>query len=490
MDLLDSPLTTTSAHPKSTPAHFLPAISPMASSYKNRAPRYAVPQNYGLPWMPRAYYKAAATHPTLAPLSGTCQGLSPSEMLPSVSNRTALFTRYSPGDWYRSNQSNYHEAETSRRKAELLTADTSRLVQDKYQQTSKSQADNTKKLGQRVSDIEFWKAELCHELAEIIKESDALRETKARLERALAETEAPLQVARECLLQREKRMGIDLVHDEVEKELLTEVDGIRACQERIRLFLEKAKAQLMTNRAAQHELEKDLANKQAARRIDGKCHQLRNCSDGISYYHGVQRVDATISVPESWAKFSDDNILQSQRERVASAQLRDSIENLMEVTATEMRCQFNRVNVALTNRIAETADAKNKLRAHLAKTLKETFRTEMTIEVLRKAIRDKGPPMKVAQSRLDERTRRPQMELCQDPAQLRLVSEVRELDETLQSLQQRLQEAEDSLQRLVHAKATLEHDLSVKANSLFLDQEKCLGLRKAFPSTAWLLGYV
>ncbi|XP_061872558.1 tektin-3-like [Colius striatus] len=339
----------------------------MASSYKNRAPRYAVLQSYGLPWMPRAYYKAAATHPTLAPLSGTCQGLSPSEMLPSVSNRTALFTRYSPGDWYHSNQSNYHEAETSRSKAELLTADTSRLVQDKYQQTSKSQADNTKKLGQQVNDIEFWKAELCHELAEIIKESDALREMKARLERALAETEAPLQVARECLLQREKRMGIDLVHDEVEKELLTisldadptfqlrsaelsaEVDGIRVCQERIRLFLEK------------HELEKDLANKQAARRINDKCHQLRNCSDGISYYHGVQRHGLTaglsfpptsISVPKSWAKFSDDNILQSQRERVASTQLRDSIENLMEVTATEMRCQFNRVNVALTNRIA------------------------------------------------------------------------------------------------------------------------------------------
>ncbi|XP_061872556.1 tektin-3-like [Colius striatus] len=350
MDLLGSPLTATSAHPKSTPARFLPAISPMASSYKNRAPRYAVLQSYGLPWMPRAYYKAAATHPTLAPLCGTCQGLSPSEMLPSVSNRTALFTRYSPDDWYRSNQSNYHEAETSRRKAELLTADTSRLVQDKYQQTSKSQADNTKKLGQQVNDIEFWKAELCHELAEIIKESDALREMKARLERALAETEAPLQVAWECLLQREKRMGIDLVHDEVEKELLTEVDGIRACQERIRLFLEK------------HELEKDLANKQAARRINDKCHQLRNCSDGISYYHGVQRHGLTaglsfpptsISVPKSWAKFSDDNILQSQRERVASTQLRDSIENLMEVTATEMRCQFNRVNVALTNRIAE-----------------------------------------------------------------------------------------------------------------------------------------
>lgn len=74
-----------------------------------------------------------------------------------------------------------------------------------------------------------------------------------------------------------------------------------------------------------------------------------------------------ISVPESWAKFTDDNILASQSERAASAKLRDNIENLLVVTANEMWRQFNAVNVAFTNRIAETADAKNKIQTHLAK---------------------------------------------------------------------------------------------------------------------------
>lgn len=31
----------------------------------------------------------------------------------------------------------------------------------------------------------------------------------------------PQQVAQQCLLHREKRMGIDLVHDDVEKQLFT-----------------------------------------------------------------------------------------------------------------------------------------------------------------------------------------------------------------------------------------------------------------------------
>ncbi|GAB0197827.1 tektin-3 [Grus japonensis] len=490
MELVGSPLMTMYAHPRSTPTKFLPAISTMASSYKNRIPYYSLPHSFSLPWMPSAYYKAAAINPTLAPFSQGSQGLTPSKMLPFVPNRTTLFTRYTPDDWYKSNLTNYKESETSRHNAERLRVDTTRMIQDKYQQTKKTQVESTKNLGERVNDIEFWKSELCHELDEMIGETNVLTDVKKRLERALAETEAPLQVAQECLLHREKRMGIDLVHDDVEKQLFTEVDVIRSCQERMQRYLDQAKAQLVSNRAAQHELERDLANKQAALRIDDKCHHLRNTSDGIGYYRGVERVDATISVPESWAKFTDNNILLSQSERAASAKLRDNIENLLLVTANEMWHQFNVVNVAFTNRIAETADAKSKIQTHLAKTLQEIFQIEMNIEAIRKAIRDKGPPLKVAQTRLDERTRRPNMELCRDTAQLRLVNEVYEIDETIQSLQQRLRDAEDTLQTLVRAKSVLEHDLAVKANSLFIDQEKCMGMRKNFPSTARLVGYV
>ncbi|XP_044531925.1 tektin-3 [Gracilinanus agilis] len=489
MELLGSTLTATYAHPDPTPTNFLPAISTMASSYKNRFPHYSLTHSLSLPWRPSTYYKVASYSPTLAPLSRGSEGLSENRMLPFVSNRTALFTRYTPDDWYRSRLTNFKESESSRHNAERLRVDTSRMIHDKDQQTRNTQSDTTKNIGERVSDIGFWKSELIHELDEMIGETNAFTDIKKRLERALIETEAPLQVAQECLFHREKRMGIDLVHDEVEKQLLTEVDVIKSCHERMRRYLEKGIAQLAADRAAQHELEKDLSDKQIAFRIDDKCHHLRNTSDGIGYYRGVERVDATISVPESWAKFTDDNILRSQSERAASAKLRNDIENLLVVTANEMWNQFNTVNVAFTNRIAETADAKNKIQVYLAKTLQELFQSEMALEAIRKSIRDKVTPLKVAHTRLDERIRRPNVELCRDTAQLRLVNEVHEIDDTIQSLQQRLRDAEDTLQALVHSKTALEHDLAVKANSLFIDQEKCMGMRKSYPSTLRLVGY-
>ena len=51
----------------------------------------------------------------------------------------------------------------------------------------------------------------------------------------------------------------------------------------------------------------------------------------------------------------------------------------------------------------------------LLQTMQEIFDMEKNIELLRKAIQDKEAPMKVAQTRLDERTRRINVELCNDP---------------------------------------------------------------------------
>ena len=44
---------------------------------------------------------------------------------------------------------------------------------------------------------------------------------------------------------------------------------------------------------------------------------------------------------------------------------------------------------------------------------------------LRKALRDKEAPLKVAQTRLEARSHRPDVELCRDPPHHRLVEEVR-----------------------------------------------------------------
>lgn len=194
MELLGSTLTATYAHPQPAPTSFLPAIGTLTSSYRNRFPHHNLTHSLSLPWRPSTYYKTAYNYPTLAPLSSTSQRVCESTMLPFVSNRTTLFTRYTPDDWYRSNLVSFQESNCSRHNSERLRVDTSRLIQDKYQQIRKTQADSTQNLGERVNDIAFWKSEIIHELDEMIGETNALTDIKRRLERGLIETEAPLQV--------------------------------------------------------------------------------------------------------------------------------------------------------------------------------------------------------------------------------------------------------------------------------------------------------
>lgn len=194
MELVGSTLTATYAHPQPAPTSFLPGIGTVTSSYRDRFPHHNLAHSLSLPWRPNTYYKTASSYPTLSPYCTRAQRVCESTMLPFVSNRTTLFTRYTPDDWYRSNLVNYQESNSSRHNSERLRVDTSRLIQDKYQQIRKTQVDTTQNLGERVNDIAFWKSEITHELDEMIGETNALTDLKKRLERALMETEAPLQV--------------------------------------------------------------------------------------------------------------------------------------------------------------------------------------------------------------------------------------------------------------------------------------------------------
>ena len=59
--------------------------------------------------------------------------------------------------------------------------------------------------------------------------------------------------------------------------------------------------------------------------------------------------------------------------------------------------------------------------------MEEVASQEKNVTVLEKAILDQEGPAKLAHTRLETRTRRPNVELCRDVAQYRLIREVHEI---------------------------------------------------------------
>ena len=103
---------------------------------------------------------------------------------------------------------------------------------------------------------------------------------------------------------------------------------------------------------------------------------------------------------------------------------------------------------------------------------------ENNIQELKEAIEAKIGPIALAQTRLGIRSQRPNIELVRDPVQYGLINEVGEISSSVQQLQDRLADSESALKGLIRNQLSLEEDISVKANSLYVDQEQCMSLRK------------
>ena len=68
---------------------------------------------------------------------------------------------------------------------------------------------------------------------------------RKQLEHALKETEKPLSVTSTCIYNREGRMGIDRVKDDVETRLYSESDTIRNTQNRLKDALNSVHKHMM-----------------------------------------------------------------------------------------------------------------------------------------------------------------------------------------------------------------------------------------------------
>jgi len=400
---------------------------------------------------------------------------------PTQAARMANYTRFSPSDWSASNIDHYNSADASRNQSERIRNEAIRLMREREDKTCMTQRDADRRLGERLHDETFWRSELQSELERNVNETHQLEHMRKNLERALAETEGPMRVNSECIYNREGRKGIDMVNDGVENSLMREVDNIKSCQDKMKRTLEQVNHQLGVNRNARHQLERDLANKDHSINIDHTCHNLQNTSRAINLHGGIEKVDPNVSIPETWADFSNRNIQASQSARSASQRLRGDVDNLITQCANEMWSHWNNTNMSFQQRITESNDAHNKLQSHMSKTMQEIYDQEKHIEALKQAIRNKGNPLKVAQTRLEARAHRPDVELCRDPPHHRLVEEVGQIQESIDLLNRKLNEAEMAHQNLLQNKARLEHDLKIKSNSLFIDREKCLSIRKSFP---------
>lgn len=103
-----------------------------------------------------------------------------------------------------------------------------------------------------------------------------------------------------------------------------------------------------------------------------------------------------MSIPETWAGFTQALLRRSQAERAAGQRIHAMIDNLLVQAANETWAAWNNTNNALSLRIAELLDAKNKIQCRLSGIQQEIYDMEKHMDIIRKAIEDKAPALKVS----------------------------------------------------------------------------------------------
>ncbi|KAL7061187.1 hypothetical protein AAHC03_010295 [Spirometra sp. Aus1] len=319
---------------------------------------------------------------------------------------------------------------------------------------------------QRLDDLAYWRGELDKKLQDNAEESKKLRECIVRLQKALAATCEPLHIANQCLLVRDERKGIDLVADDVHKNLLREVETIKGVQSLLSRTIEQATEQY-----------RDYVGKQSAFNLDEYGRTVSSYAENIPDAK-KEAADFTPSFsPAEWQAFTQNNLEMADKQLQNSHQMRNLIEGILIQVAEDQKKQVADTNWALKKRITEIRDAKGKLEEHLALTLKEISDMEDNITELKNAIRALNKPAAVTETRQNLRDVRPGIELCRDAPFYRIIEQTTELRQDSKLLHDRLHKAEEALKALCRRQLDLEEEIANKSHTLHIDEVQVAGMR-------------
>ncbi|CAG7826748.1 unnamed protein product [Allacma fusca] len=376
--------------------------------------------------------------------------------------------------------------------AECVRYEGKRVSQEVNEKTVALQRISTERLKRRSKDVYYFWKELERMILDMREETRLLQELRTRVENAIRATaDLILHIVNECLRRRLSRIGIDLTRDDVEEELQKERDMVVMAQQRLQEFGEQVLDQIGKIRAAKERLERDWSDKLQAFRIDDCASRLRPGNPTMINYPGVARFQEGMATACEWETLTRRNMEEAERERCASCKLREILPELLQSLACKLRAQADNVEAAMSRRISETESQKSRLEHQLKLVLEEMVRAEQGIEDIKRALR--GDPvesaLKLAQTRLYNRTYRPNTELVRDCPQYALIEEVHEIARSQSAMEAQLRNAEDALHKLRQIRIELEKEIAVKDNTLVICRERCQYIRAFWPSVVTLVGH-
>ncbi|XP_072761698.1 tektin-1 [Anoplolepis gracilipes] len=406
----------------------------------------------------------------------------------NVNCTPSLPARFTLNEWHYNNQFRYRRCEAQQESSDRIVAEATRTCELAADIAKANKEETDHRLQEKLNDIEFRKKELLRIRKDVVLEIDALSTYKERLTDALKSVKRnALAICEKCLIARERRLGIDLVHDDVEKNLLKERELIKKSENLLDRIWKEIGEQIRKSKATLYYIDHDLENKESNFHIDHLNISLKeiDCNLNIHFRHETSPLDKSAVTLNEWELQTNSNVINANKEINSTKRLRCYIDTMIKQTIDDLKKQKDVTNEAFRQRIEQTREAKIKLELQHSEIIKQINAMSSNIERIKKSIVEKEGYMAVAHTRLRHRCQRPGMELTQDLVEANLVKEIHELRNVVANLQQMLCEAEASLRYLLKTQIQLEEDINVKTNTLKIDEVECMTLRQSMDYNAY-----
>ncbi|XP_062540455.1 tektin-1 [Armigeres subalbatus] len=388
--------------------------------------------------------------------------------------------KYTPRDWDLNNRTKNAFSLNQQTLAERIVCESERLIDETKFTTELNKNESDFRLKERIEDIRFRLDELKKQKKDAHIEEEALKVYKQRtLDAINTLREIAVPICQKCFIMREMRQGVDLVLDDVDRELRRELSVINGAIELLHKLMEQGIEQLRQLRAAIYLLDRDLSNKEKSIQIDEKNVELRHNQMGMKVYDGLVPLDPYNNTDPEWIEVTNTNIENTAKEINSAQTLRSYIDQVLKQAAEDIRHQVGRTNAAYCKRIAEVRYTKTKLENVHKETVHQVNELTRTVTKLEKEIAEKEGYVALAQVRMANRAHRPGIELCKDNVYNSLKKELAALRETVAKLDQMLVQSRSTLRYLLNTQVMQEEEINLKTNSLKIDEVDCMTLRES-----------
>lgn len=167
-----------------------------------------------------------------------------------------------------------------------------RLIEETQFTTDKWKNETEFRLKERMVDVQFLLDEAMKQKKAACREEEALKTYRQRLLNAIKFlNEMGVKICQQCIVLRENRRCVDMVHDDADKELKREIIVITSCQAMLDKTLGETNEQIRRLRATIYLLDRDLANKGMSYQIDETNLSLRPNQQQMTIYEGATALD-------------------------------------------------------------------------------------------------------------------------------------------------------------------------------------------------------